>query len=505
MGPTDNPAADRDTRSLGDRTAAGFAWLLIQTVGSRFVSLGSQLVLAVLLSEADFGIMAMAVTAMAVTQLVQHIGLTEVLVQRAGKVRLWIRDAQHLALTVGGLASLVMALSAPVVAMIYREPEVAGVVLALAPAPLFRAFATVGQAVLRVRMRFRTVALIDFIETMTIALAAIPLAAAGVGPYALAAPITLAALLKLVLSNRSAGVRLLGRVRPRRWRMLVSSGGKILASRVFIVVLQQADYAVLALFHPAAAVGVYYYAFGLSTQGVRMLTMNVVGVLLPALSTMSGEPDRLRSAYLRSVRSVAVLAIPFGMLQAGLVEPVVQTLFPGKWEGLGPMVQVLSIGMIFSVIGITTSSVLMSQRRYNTVLVLAASQSVLFLAMIVPAAAYAGALEVAIVVGIYHVIVAPVRIWISIRTIGGSVRETAGVFAGPVVSGLAGAGAGIGVGWAIEGGWPLGKWGGALAAVGIGLPVYCGLVLITNRATVNELAGLGLGMARRALRRGSAQ
>ncbi|MEL6499187.1 MAG: oligosaccharide flippase family protein [Planctomycetota bacterium] len=483
--------------SLGDRTAAGFAWLIVQTLGSRGVSLVSQLALAAMVSERAFGLMALARTALSLMELMQNIGLRDILIQRSHKVGLWVPHAQHVGLIVGGAASLLTLAAAPVAAYVYDEPGVVGVVLVLALSPLLRAQINIAQAVLRAEMRFRAVAALELSSTLVLAASGLTLAALSAEEYALAVPVSLAALVQLIVGNRLAGIRFSTRFRPRRWRMLVTSGGILFASRVCVVILLQADYAVLGLLYTAAEVGVYYFAFTLSTQGIRMVAMNVIGVLLPALSTMTDDPGRVLAAFLRSVRAIAVLAVPFGLLQAGLVEPVVALLFPGKWEGLAELVQVLSIGMVASIIGITTSSVLLSQRRYWTVLMVEAGQCVLFLGLVIPAAVLGDMLWVAGAVAVFHAISAPVRVFVSVRPIGGGVADAAGIFVGPLAGGLLGSAAGLAAGTALVGEWPLGDWIGALVSLVVALGVYAAVVCVVCRPAVAEILSRFRSMLRR--------
>lgn len=498
------PGAPAANETLSSRTASGFAWLLSQTVGSRVVSIASQLLLAWFVSETAFGLMALATTAMAATQLVQNIGLREVLIQRSHKVRLWVRDAQHVAMAVGGAAAILMIATAPVFAWMYNEPGVFGVILVLSGAPLFRAMANVSQAVLRAQMRFRTVALIDFLDTFMLAAVAIPLAALGLEAYALAIPVTATALIQLVISDRCAGVRIGGRVRPKRWRMLLRSGGVLAASRVFSTIVQVSDYLLLGLFHPSAVVGVYYFAFNLSMQSMRVLNTNVVGVMLPALSSIANDQRRATEAMLRSLRALALLGVPFAMLQIALVDPLFATLFPGRWEGLGPIVQVLSVGMLFSLVGNSSSSLLMSQRRYATVLWLTAAHAVLAVLAVFPAARYFGAFEVGLAVMVYRVVMAPIWIYVAIRPSGAGWGRVAGVFAGPVSAGLFAAAAGGASGYAATGGWPLTSWLGGVVTIVVALPVYAVLSRALCPGPVKEMIAHLRIMSSRVLVRGRA-
>ena len=465
----------RGRRGLRGAALRGFFWLVVQTVGSRAVTFASQIALAWLLVPEAFGLMALAQTAMSVVLLVQHIGIRDVLIQRSHKVGLWSGHAYWFSFAVGLAASLVMAVLAPVAAAVYGEPELTGVVLVLAAAPLPRALANVSQAVLRTRMRFRSVAMLEFGATAGIAAMAVTLAWLGFGAYALALPVPIAAGMVLLVGNRLAGVGSPGRLRPGRWGYLVSSGAVLLLSRVCLLIAQQGDYMVLGLFRGAEMVGLYFFAFNLSLQTVRLLTENLVGVLLPALSEMKGDVERATAAFVRAARLLGAVGVPVALLQLVFAGPIVTTLFEEKWHGAAGLVRLLSVAMMFQLLGVSTASMLKSQRRYRVVLGLAAMQALVLLALATPAAWLGGeedaAWWVALAVVGYSAITSPVRVMVAVRPGGIGAAAALELFGRPLLAGVAGAS----VGWLaceLAGLDPVRSWGGASLASAVGLPVY---------------------------------
>src|SRR5437667_12912024 len=93
--------------SLGQRAAVGFVWMAAQTVASKFVTVAGQVVLAWLLSDADFGVVAFAFTAAAYPAQINQVGLKEVLMQRGKRYHLWASSAHWMALAFGLLSALV--------------------------------------------------------------------------------------------------------------------------------------------------------------------------------------------------------------------------------------------------------------------------------------------------------------------------------------------------------------------------------------------------------------
>ena len=61
----------------------------------------------------------------------------------------------------------------------------------------------------------------------------------------------------------------------RRWRHLISDSGLLLVATFFYTVVGQGDYFMLGILHSETVVGIYYFAFNLSTQTLLMLSYNL--------------------------------------------------------------------------------------------------------------------------------------------------------------------------------------------------------------------------------------
>src|SRR2546421_9552574 len=91
------PQLQPPKETFGQRAAVGFAWMTLVTVGSKFVTVAGQGVLAWLLSDRDFGVIALAYTAAAYPSQFNQIGLKEVLIKRPKPYHLWGSSAKRMA------------------------------------------------------------------------------------------------------------------------------------------------------------------------------------------------------------------------------------------------------------------------------------------------------------------------------------------------------------------------------------------------------------------------
>ena len=128
------------------------------------------------------------------------------------------------------------------------------------------------------------------------------------------------------------------------------------------------DYLLVWLYLGPTALGLYYLAYQLVSfvhfRGVSVL----LRVLLSAFSAIQDDPERLRCAYLRAVRGIALFAFPVLALLGALAREAVPVFYgPGK----GPavlLVQILCVLGIAKAVGGAVGPVFLARGRADIAL-----------------------------------------------------------------------------------------------------------------------------------------
>ena len=431
------PLRETPVDGLGATTARGMLWLVGQTVGSKAVSTVGQVVLAWLLTPNDFGLVALAYTVSAFASLVQQAGLKEILVQRQRHFTRWANAAFWMSLALSCGAGLLMAGAAPLAGRLYDAPGLTGIVLVLALSAPASALSVVPTARLQIQLRFRTQAVLGFLVNFgTIALSVL-FAWMKFGAYSFVLPRLIMALVQAAASwwlvTRPphpfvASVPVRARLQVRRWRYLVGDSALIIGAWVCYTIFSIGDYIALGLTHEEAVVGIYYFAFNLSTQAVALITVNLWGVLMPVLSKLQQEPERQLRGFLAATRMMALVSVPCGLMQAALSEPLVRLLFDPKWHPAIPVLQALSVGMTFMMIGAPAGTLLQAQGRFKTLFYVALWSTAGFFALVSAAVLLGGALAMGVAVAIFYAAYGAVGLYASVRPSGGSWRDVGAIY-----------------------------------------------------------------------------
>lgn len=459
-------------------------WLVGQTLGSKAVGMLGQIVLAWFLLPADFGLVALAYTVSAFANLFQQAGLKEILVQRQKHFARWANAGFWMSLALSSAAGLIMAGAAPLAARLYHAPGLTGLVWVLALCAPANALSVVPTARLQIQLRFRAQAVLAFLVNFgTIALSVL-LAWAKFGAYSFVVPRLVMALVQAaafwwLVAETEAGVRrhpVRARLQLRRWRFLVGDSFLLMGAAVCYTIFSVGDYTALGLAHEEAVVGVYYFAFNLSTQAVALLTVNLWGVLMPALTKLQDEPGRQLRAFLSAARLMALVSVPCGLLQAALSEPGIRIFFAAKWYPAIPVLQALSIGMTFMMIGVPAGTLLQAQGRFKTLFYVAMGSAVGFVALVSAAALFGAALAMGVAVAVFYAAYGAISLYATVRPAGGSWRDVTRIYAPALAAGMLAIGGAYSLSWLIPTTGKTGWVARATVIVLVAVPLYVLLV-----------------------------
>lgn len=430
--------------SLTERTATGFAFMAAQMIITRALGIVSNLLLAWLLLPSDFGLIAMATGIVTFAQVIQAVGVRELLIRRQSSYRHLANAAFWISFLLGLLCAAGIALASPLAARFFNEPRVIGLLLVIAASIPITNASIVPEAKLQIDMRFRWVAMLNMITTGGTLTLTVVLAALDYGAYSFVLPRLIFAIVRTALAWRVAGFTPRLNMQTRRWRFIVGASFWVLLTNICLAVLLQSDVVMLGRVATSAEVGLYGFAFALSLQAVVLIAFSLGQILLPALSKLQDDPKRQATALMRAMHVLAMLVIPTCVLQAAVADPLVRLIFPDKWVGAIPVLQVLSLGMALRFFGIATNALFQAQGRFRDQFVTTLCAMVFFLAVVTPVIfitrdIVATAIAVSVCLGITE----PLSLCIALRPTGRGIRDVLGVTLPPLLIAVIACGAGL--------------------------------------------------------------
>jgi PST family polysaccharide transporter len=334
-----------DTDLKGRSIRGGVLTLTSQGVQLVTTSIAT-VVLARLLTPADFGLVAMVTSLTGLAQGFADLGLSEATIQRPEinhdqvSMLFWINFAIGLALT------LVTASLAPVLALLYREPRLKDITLVVSLTFLICGLRVQHDALLRRQMRFVSLGIRDVASYALAVTVAIAMAWKGAGYWALIAVPMTVNLTQVVLSWLMVGWKPGPPRRDAKVGSLIVFGGNVAASYVLYNANRSADNVLIGWYWGAGPLGLYSRAYNLLMLPLRQLGIPAGSVVIPALSRIQGDPERFARYYLGAVNLMTWISAPvFGFLFVA-AEPVIVLVLGMKWREAAPIFQILVIAAL---------------------------------------------------------------------------------------------------------------------------------------------------------------
>jgi O-antigen/teichoic acid export membrane protein len=340
-------SGDEQVNKISSKARRGLTWSLLGNLGNKLGSFAVGLVLARLLSPADFGVYAVALTAMTFAVHVNDAGITAACVQWRGK----LEDMAPTAATIAVLSSLVVSgliwVFAPAFATLSGAPEATPVVRLLTLVIVVDGFTTVRAAALLRRFEQNRLIKANFIGMLANAAVALPLGFAGAGVYSLASAQLSAWIVLSVLVFKMGGLPIQFGFDREVAKKLLKFGLPLAATFAIESVLLSADYVIVGHVLGAVVLGYYLLAFNISSWVPGLVGSAVRYVSVAGFSRLAEQgAEALAMGVRRSVPVLVSAILPFAVVMATLAPQLVDVVYGDKWGPSAVAVRYLTVLMV---------------------------------------------------------------------------------------------------------------------------------------------------------------
>ncbi|MDH3009318.1 lipopolysaccharide biosynthesis protein [Gordonia alkanivorans] len=312
------------------------------------LTLSTLIVLARLLSPADFGLVAMVIAIAGVAELIRDFGLFNAAVQ-ADDLSTEQKDNLFWTNTLLGFVGTALVASvSPLIVLLYDEPRLLAVSLAVSPIFLLNGISTQFRVELNRGYRFGALALGDLIPQLAALIVACTMAICGAGYWALVGQQISTALCGLIV------VFVLTKWRPGRPHVhsgriveQIRYGANLFGTQLLAYASRNADSVVIGRYVGSAALGIYDRAFQLLMAPINQINAPLTRVALPILSRARFDRELYVRYLLKSQLVAAYVTCTLFFVAAGLSDKIVLALFGSDWTAAADILRILALGGVF--------------------------------------------------------------------------------------------------------------------------------------------------------------
>ncbi len=303
--------------------------------GAFAVQIGSVVILARLLTPADFGIVTMVTTFSLLFRSFGLNGFTELIMQRAEISDSLASNLFWINVGIGAILTVLFAGSGPLLAHFYHNPAVAQVAEGMSLTIGLGSFGWIHLGLLQRAMHFRTTGMITFIAQLLLVVVSIVLAMAGWHYWAL----VWGSVTQVVVT--AAGAWLMCRWMPSWPRRSEATGSgfkfamNVYSHFAFSYLTRNTDNLLVGWRFGARSLGFYKKAYDLFVLPESQLLAPLSAVAVSTLSRVSRNREQFQRYFLRMISVLALVGMGIGTDFALVGKDLIRFLLGPGWEEAG--------------------------------------------------------------------------------------------------------------------------------------------------------------------------
>ena len=458
------------SESLKSQTVRGVAWSSVEKIFTYLVTFVVNIVMARLLTPADYGVVGIIAVFVSFSQLFIDGGFTTALISKANRDEADYRTVFVFNVISSIILYAVIFFAAPVIESYYEISELGWYLRANSLVLIISALSAVQITKFTIDVDFKTISKISVPSSIVSGIVGIVMAYCGCGIWSIVAQHLSAALLRTLMAI------IISKWMPKvefsydRFKQLFSFSSKLVASSLIDRIYTNSFPLFIGKVFPPATLGNYTRGdqFGKLPSGILEDIFN--RVTFPLMSKIQNDVNQLKGLYRKYIKMSSFIIFPILMLVVVLSEPLVRLLLTDKWLGCVPFMQIISMAVMANHIGTINRNLLYVKQHSDWALRLEIVKKIIAIGIFVASTKW-GIWGVCVGQWIYGMIAPSLNAFYTQKLIGMNLwqqlRDYLGLWLVAVLS-------------AILPLWLISQLSSAWVQLFLGTITYCGLYLLIN-------------------------
>lgn len=306
-------------------------WSFTDSISTQLVQFVVGLILARILSPAEFGLIGMITVFLAISQSLVDSGFGQALIRKKDIDNIDYSTAFYFNFVVGLFIFLAFYFAAPYIALFYKQPELTDISRVLGIIILINATVITHRTRIFRSIDFRQLMKINLSASAISGILAIIMALNGYGVWSLVGRSVSGNLIQAVLLwyNDRWVPKL--QFSKASFRSMFSFGSRLLVSGLIDTIYRNIYLLIIGKFFSAADLGYYTRADQFSRLASQNLNGTLQRVSYPVLSRVQDDNEKLKAGYKKLILSTMYVTFFVMLGMAAVAKPMILTLIGVKW------------------------------------------------------------------------------------------------------------------------------------------------------------------------------
>lgn len=331
---------------LHGKTVYGVLWSVGQELSSKFIGFFITVILARILSPAEFGLIAMLSIFIVIGNSLLDGGLTSSLIRTTEVTQKDCSTVFYFNLIGSVLIYGILFLSAPFIARFYEQPVLSNAVRVYGISLIINAFFGIQQTLLVKEMKFKTMTMIQIPSVIGGGIVGILLAKMGYGAWSLVWMSLVTSLISTILHWYCSPWRPVLIFDGASFKVHFHYGYKLTLSSMIDKLYQNIYTIIIGKFYMPAQLGFYSRADSISQLPIGIISSAVNKVTFPMFVNLSHDNEQLVYVYRKVMLQVLFWMAPTLIALCVVAEPLFRLMLTDKWLPAVPYFQILCVAGI---------------------------------------------------------------------------------------------------------------------------------------------------------------
>jgi len=340
---------------MGDnKTTQLFKGISIQTVITIVMGVLEIILFAImsrLLTKSDFGYFAALSGVMAICMSLSEAGLGSAIVQKKNAGKEHISTAFTLSIIIGLLFTIIICFLSPWIANLIADDTLTFPLRLMSINILLHSLISTGNAILYRNLNFKRVGINSIISYLVSGIIGVLMAYNGIGLLAIVIQPILYSLVTLILLYVFSVKIPRFIIYRSEIKGIVSFGGWLTLGVILNNISHQLDKLVLSKWLSVNILGAYNRPAGFISTISSKINSIFDTVLFPMLSGIQENKDKVQSVFIRAVSLLNSFSVILASIFYFNAELIITIFFGHDWLDLVPIMQIVSISVVFNIDG----------------------------------------------------------------------------------------------------------------------------------------------------------
>ena len=331
--------------SLKSKSIIAVVWDILGSLSTQGIQFVISIILARILTPADFGLIGMSMVIIAISQIFIDLGFSSALIQNDNNAKSTYDSVFVLNVVMGILLCALCFLLARPIGKYYGHEEISYIVMILAPSLIISSFNYIQLAILKRELKFKELNIRLLFSGIVSGVVAIGLAYSGLKFYALAFQVVIFQIISSIILWNVSEWRPSFSFSITEIKKLWNFSFYIFLGQTMNQVINKLDALVIGKLFSPATLGFFTRSESLNSLLVNLSSGSLSKVFFPAMSKIQNDKEKFKRAFIQVVSLSSLLAFFFSGILIISSEFLIIGLFGEKWKPSVLIFQILMLKM----------------------------------------------------------------------------------------------------------------------------------------------------------------